>query len=276
MTDETDFSSWIGRTEQALPETLTPRLLDRFRATLAPHLAETGGVPAGAHWCLSPPAVPAIGLGVDGHPAKGGFLPPVPLPRRMWAGGEIEFIDPLREGDSVTRSSRIADVRSKTGRSGTLCFVTVLHELVTERGVSIRERQDIVYRAAATAPAAYAPPDTREDAGNEWSVTIDSVLLFRYSALTFNGHRIHYDETYARKIEFYPGLVIHGPLQATLLLNLAVEQGGGLPRRFTFRGVSPACGAQTLRVRAWKAGTALELATVSASDVTAMTATATW
>ncbi|MFT4014658.1 MAG: MaoC family dehydratase N-terminal domain-containing protein [Paracoccus sp. (in: a-proteobacteria)] len=280
MTAETEFSSWIGRGEEAPAETIGTGLLDRFRATLAPHLGETGGVPAGLHWCLSPPAVPALGLGPDGHPAKGGFLPPIPLPRRMWAGGEVEFVAPLHQGDRVTRRSRIGDVRLKTGRSGALWFVTLHHELITDRGTALRERQDIVYRAAATAQAPAAPPDAAPDARDgaeaEWRVNVDPVLLFRYSALTFNGHRIHYDEPYARGTEFYPGLVIHGPLQATLLLNLAASVGGGLPRRFAFRGLSPACGSQTLRIRAWRTATGHELAVVSENEVTTMKAEATW
>lgn len=276
MTMDTDLSAWIGRSETAPPETLTPGLLDRFRATLAPHLGETGAAPAGIHWCLSPPAVSAAGLGPDGHPAKGGFLPPVPLPRRMWAGGELEFLDPLRAGDTVTRTSRIADIQTKTGRSGALCFVTVAHELSTTRGLALRERHDIVYRPAAAAPAPAAAPDAREGADTEWQIVVDPVLLFRYSALTFNGHRIHYDEPYAREVEFYPGLVIHGPLQATLMLNLAAAQGGGLPRRFAFRGRSPACGPQTMRIHAWRTGDTLELATVTAAGATAMTASAVW
>lgn len=276
MMTQPDYTGWIGRTEVSPPETLTPRLQDQFRATLAPHLADTGAAPAGIHWCLSPPAVPAIGLGPDGHPVKGGFLPPVLLPRRMWAGGELEFLDPLKEGDSVTRSSRIADVRSKTGRSGPLCFVTVQHELSVGPRLALRERHDIVYREAAIAPALAAGPDARQGADVEWRIVVDPVLLFRYSALTFNGHRIHYDEPYAREVEFYPGLVIHGPLQATLMLNLAVAQRGNLPKRFAFRGVNPACGPQTLRIRAWQTDRGLGLATVSEGDVTSMTATATW
>jgi len=255
---------------------LTPRLLDRFRASLAPYLAESGGVPAGIHWCLSPPAIDAARLGPDGHPAKGCFLPPVPLPRRMWAGGDITFLDSLREGDAATRTSRIEDIQTKTGRSGALCFVTVEHEFTTARGIALRERQDIVYRAPAIAPAPAASPDSRARPDAEWEVKVDPVLLFRYSALTFNGHRIHYDEPYARDVELYPGLVIHGPLQATLLLNLAISEGGSLPRRFTFRGVSPACGPQILHASAWKTDSGFDLATETASGVTAMMATAIW
>jgi 3-methylfumaryl-CoA hydratase len=276
MTDDSDFSSWIGQSDTPRIETISAGMVERFRATFSPNLGETGAAPAGVHWCLSPPAVPPAGLGQDGHPAKGGFLPPVPLPRRMWAGGALEFLDPLREGDRVTRQSRIGDVRQKTGRSGALSFVAVHHELTTDRGPALRERHDIVYRPAATAPAPDPTPDARDGADAEWQVAVDPVMLFRYSALTFNGHRIHYDESYARSIEFYPGLVIHGPLQATLMLNLATRLAGGLPHRFTFRGLSPACGPQTLRIRAWKTGSGQELATVSQAGVTTMTAEAVW
>lgn len=276
MTEQHDLSNWIGRTETSPPETLTPRLLDRFRASFYPYLAQADGVGAGIHWCLSPPAVEAASLGPDGHPAKGGFLPPVPLPRRMWAGGEIEFLHPLRAGDAVTRNSRIGDVATKNGRTGALCFVTVRRELTTERGVALRERHDIVYREAAKAAAPPPAADARGGPDAEWIVPVDPVLLFRYSALTFNSHRIHYDEGYARDVEFYPGLVIHGPLQATLMLNLAIAQGGSVPARFAFRGMSPACGPQDLRVRAWRTGDGFELATITADNVTAMTAVATW
>ena len=194
----------------------------------------------------------------------------------MWAGGTLDLLDPLREGDTVTRTSRITDIRMKHGRTGALCFVTVRHDLATERGPALRERHDIVYRPAATAPAPQPVPDARGDADAEWRVAVDPVMLFRYSALTFNGHRIHYDDPYAREVEFYPGLVIHGPLQASLMLNLATARGGGLPRRFVFRGLSPACGPQTRRIRAWQAGDGVELATVTAAGVTAMTASAEW
>ena len=156
-------------------------------------------------------------LGPDGHPARGGFLPPVPLPRRMWAGGELEFFDTLRVGDEVTRTSRIAEVTMKTGSTGVLCFVSVDHLVTTPRGTAIRERQDIVYRDVSTAAAApakpAAPPPTAQ---HRESHMADPVLLFRYSALTFNGHRIHYDRDYVTKVEGYPGLIFHGPMQAAL------------------------------------------------------------
>lgn len=276
MTEDQDFSAWIGRTEEAEPDIITPRLVASFAAMLAPHLAATEGAAPGLHWCLAPGIVAASGLGPDGHPAKGGFLPPVLLPRRMWAGGELEFLAPLHMGDSVQRSSRIRDIAWKTGKSGALCFVTVTHEYATARGIALREAQSIVYRPAAVGPA--APPAPRDPAPRfdaEWQVDVNSVTLFRYSALTFNGHRIHYDLSYA-KAEFYPDLVVHGPLQATLLLNLAASLGKGVPRRFSYRGISPATGAQTLRVGAKTRGSGTDLSLLSEAGCLTMTGLAEW
>ena len=250
--DEAHLRSWIGREAEAT-DIVTPRLAEEFLATFAPHLgAETGEAPLGLHWCLSPAIVPADGLGPDGHPARGGFLPPVPLPRRMWAGGELEVHAPLRIGDTVTRRSRIEDVSVKSGRSGTLCFVAVRHEYDAGRGVAVSERHDIVYReAAAPGGAVPKPPAPAEGAPADldWSVAADPVLLFRYSAITFNGHRIHYDLPYVTGEEGYPGLVIHGPIQATLLLNMAARLGGRPPARFAYRGLSPMTGSQSFTVR---------------------------
>ena len=253
---------------------VTPRLLAEFRATFAPALAKTAPdqTPPAFHWCLSPAIVPAAEVGPDGHPKRGGFLPPVPLPRRMWAGGEVEIRAPFRVGDTVTRRSTIADVSMKEGRSGTLCFVAVRHEYFTERGLAVSERHDIVYRDAepkrpSLPPHAEVPADGRprstqaggasfeaplrsapQDEGGggkprkadlSWSIDATPLLLFRYSAMTFNGHRIHYDLPYVTGEEGYAGLVVHGPIQATLLLNLATVLGGKAPRRFTYRGLSP-------------------------------------
>ena len=166
-------------------------------------------------------------LGPDGHPTRGGFLPPVPLPRRMWAGGELEFFEPLRVGDDSKRTSRITDVTIKTGSTGTLCFVSVEHIVSTPRGMALRERQDIVYRdMGGAAPSAKAPPPAPVAKHRESHVS-DPVLLFRYSALTFNGHRIHYDRDYVTKVEGYPGLIFHGPLQAALIVEFAAKLHGG-------------------------------------------------
>ena len=194
------------------------------------------------HWCLAQPVFPMSELGPDGHPTRGGFLPPVPLPRRMWAGGELEFLDPLRVGDEAKRTSRISDVTMKTGSTGVLCFVSVEHTITTPRGAAIRERQDIVYRDMSSAPQAApakAPPPPPVAKHRE-SHMADPVLLFRYSALTFNGHRIHYDRDYVTKVEGYPGLIFHGPLQAALHRRTRREAARRqAPKKFSYRGVQP-------------------------------------
>jgi 3-methylfumaryl-CoA hydratase len=238
---------WIGRTSDA-EDIVTRHLVDGFRATLEPHLAPIADdeAPHLIHWCLAPGAAPMDALGEDGHPAKGGFLPPVPLPRRMWAGGEVRGTAPLRIGDRVTRHTTITDVAVKDGRTGPLCFVTLEHEIATARGVAVRERQDLVYRG----PAAGAPPQAgeTEEPDLAWTVEASPVLLFRYSALTFNGHRIHYDRPYAQAVEGYPGLVVHGPLQATLLFHLAAVRAGRPPARFGYRAVAPLIDGQAFRI----------------------------
>jgi 3-methylfumaryl-CoA hydratase len=245
---------WIGRTTEA-EDIITPRLVASFCATFAPHLAvsDESTAPLGIHWCLAPDIVEVAGLGPDGHPAKGGFLPPVPLPRRMWAGGELTLLAPLRVNDRVRRRSTIQEITEKRGKSGPLCFVAVLHELQNDSGPAILERQVIVYRdprpvdsgvETVKQGASYQPLEHVRE------ISIDPVLLFRYSALTFNGHRIHYDMPYATQGEHYTGLVVHGPLQATLLLNLAAMIAGDRPRRCSFRTVHPAISCQTLRIGA--------------------------
>ena len=209
------FVEWIGRTSEHVDE-VTPRLVESYRAIFGDWLAPTSEAeaPHGLHWCLSPAIAPMDALGRDGHPAKNRDLPPVPLPRRMWAGGRIETLAPLRIGDAVRRVSTIADVTCKHGRSGELWFVAVDHDYHSPRGLAIRERHDIVYRADSTRAAA-GPVAEREPV---WTRRFETspVLLFRYSAITFNGHRIHYDPVYAKDVEGYSGLVVHGPLQASL------------------------------------------------------------
>lgn len=230
---------WLGRTETK-DDVLTPGLIDKFRATLGPHLWQgAGDVPLGIHWCLTLDAVPGASLSEDGHPSKGGFLPPVPLPARMWAGSDITHIAPLAVGETITRRSTIAEITPKQGRSGALVFVNVDHEYSSGNRLCIRERQTIVYRGITLSQPVkrrrVAPdPNTLRS-----SLTPDPVLLFRYSALTFNAHRIHYDHVYATEAEAYPGLVVHGPLQATLLLNLAAVALQDPPHRFSFRGLAP-------------------------------------
>jgi 3-methylfumaryl-CoA hydratase len=248
--------SWIGRTTSD-HDVITPRLAQELRVTLdrdgpPPQAGET--CPLAIHWCLAPPMVPQSRLGPDGHPARGDFLPPVPLPRRMWAAGRLEFFDALRVGDAVERHSQIADVSIKEGRSGRLCFVAVDHEISTVRGLALKERHDIVYRDA---PSGNPLPQTAPARGEiprkaQWSEAkvADAVMLFRYSALTFNGHRIHYDRQYVTEVESYPGLIVHGPLQATLLIEFAASIRGAGPKTFSFRALNPLFDGQEFTLNA--------------------------
>lgn len=253
--DMDHLRQWIGR-EQRNSEAITPALVERFEATLGASASRIeDAAPLAVHWCLAQPAVPPEELGPDGHPARGGFLPPVPLPRRMWAGGRLAFHHPLRVGAQVTRVSRIADIVHKTGRSGELVFVAVDHDIESEGRTAISERQDLVYRGVEDAPARPAgtsgvKPAPEPAAIHSESVEATTTLLFRYSAITFNGHRIHYDEAYARDEEDYPGLVVHGPLQATLLMHMASRLKGRPPREFSFRGVAPLFHGRTFTVNA--------------------------
>jgi 3-methylfumaryl-CoA hydratase len=282
MTEPLDLDhlrQWIGRSSEA-SDIVTSQLTKGLRATLFQEIGEpvTGKLaPYTVHWCLGQPVYPLDELGPDGHPARGGFLPPVPLPRRMWAGGELEFVDPLRVGDLATRISRIADVTLKSGSTGPLCFVAVEHNITTPRGLAIRERQDLVYREVTAAPAApaKAPPPPPPAEHRETHVS-DPVLLFRYSALTFNGHRIHYDRDYVTKVEGYPGLIFHGPLQAALLVEFAARLKGKVPAKFSYRGVQPLFEGSEFSLNANARGADFELWTANAEGQPTMKATATW
>lgn len=246
-----DFSTWVGRSEQAA-DVLEAARTNALRAALgetAP-LADGAPLPLLHHWLYFWDVRPPAGLGPDGHHARGGFLPPVPLPRRMWAGGRLQFHEPLRVGERATRVSTILKVETKSGRSGSLVFVTVEHRLSGERGLAVVEEQDIVYREAAAAGSIAAPAGDAEPsaAAWRWGVFPDPVLLFRYSAVTMNGHRIHYDRPYAMNEEAYPGLVVHGPLQATLLAQLGAQHLQAPITGFEFRGQSPAFDGTLLHV----------------------------
>jgi len=241
--DLEQLRTWIGRTETrtdlatAAPYAALSGTLDREDAEPAAGTA----VPPLWHWLYFLPLAPMSDVGPDGHPKRGGFLPPVPLPRRMFAGGRFEFHHPLKVGEPMTRTSRITDVSGKTGRSGTLVFVTVRHEFANVGGIALTEEHDIVYRENPRADVP-VPKPTAAPAGETFSREIvpDPVLLFRYSALTFNSHRIHYDRPYVTGVEGYPGLIVHGPLIATLLVDLLRRR---LPdakvARFSFRAMRP-------------------------------------
>ena len=284
MTETLDLDhlrQWVGRTSEA-SDIVTAQLVKGLRATLFQEIGEpkTGdAAPFTVHWCLAQPVFPMSMLGPDGHPTRGGFLPPVPLPRRMWAGGELEFLDSLRIGDEVTRTSRIADVTVKSGSTGTLCFVAVEHLVSTPRGTAIRERQDIVYRevgGAQPAAPAKAAPSPRLAQHRETHMS-DAVLLFRYSALTFNGHRIHYDHDYVTKVEGYPGLIFHGPLQAAFIVELAAKlRSGKPPKNLSYRGVQPLFAGSEFSINANDNGGAMELWAANADGQPTMKGTATW
>ncbi|MGH6747605.1 FAS1-like dehydratase domain-containing protein [Novosphingobium sp.] len=235
------YEDWVGRSQTAT-DVLDPARSNALDVALGGAGALTAGdaLPLLDHWLHFWDVKPPAALGTDGHPAKGGFLPPVPLPRRMWAGGRLTFLQPLHLGETVTRTSTITAVTEKVGKSGTLVFVTVRHELDAGGGIAVSEEQDLVYRDPAPGllplPVAVPVPDAA------WAETVapDPVLLFRYSALTMNGHRIHYDRPYAMGEESYPALVVHGPLQAALLIRLAGKGLGRPVTGFDFRGQQPA------------------------------------
>ncbi|TMM50755.1 FAS1-like dehydratase domain-containing protein [Sulfitobacter sabulilitoris] len=220
---------WIGRSE-TVTDTLDPRQARLMQVTLDREARFRPGdaLPPFWHYIYFNPELPASRLKADGHERLGRFLPPVDLPRRMWAGGRVEIAQPLRIGQRVTKTSTIRDIEMKQGRSGPLCFVTVDHRFEVDGVLHLTETQDIVYREmpapGTPQPAGRPAPDTALPGR---VVTPDPVLLFRYSALIFYGHRIHYDADYTRDVEGYPGLVVHGPLTVSLLADFGVEQAPG-------------------------------------------------
>ncbi|WP_104491036.1 HTD2 family dehydratase [Paracoccus denitrificans] len=277
MIDIDHLRRWIGRSEEQ-SELVTDSLIGRFNATfdLEGRPRDGDAAPVMIHLCLAPPAAPTSGLGPDGHPARGGFLPPVPLPRRMWAGGAMRFHDDIRVAERVTRRSTIRDVTVKEGRTGVLCFVTVDHRIESAGRLVVEERQDIVYRNADAPGGAKRTPEPAPHGAHRAVVQPTAPLLFRYSALTFNGHRIHYDTPYVREEEGYPGLIVHGPLQATQLVQFAEKISGRRPARFEFRSLSPLFDIADYTLNAVEDGEGLRLWTSYADGPVAMEARATW
>ncbi len=260
--DAEHLRGWIGRRETT-EDRVDPWRLAAMSATLDrddPAPRDGDPLPPLWHWMCFLPATRQSELGPDGHARRGGFLPPVELPRRMWAGGRLRFVQPLRVGEHVTRESTIADVSVKEGRAGTLVFVLVRHAISGEDGPAIEEEHDIVYRAAP-APGEASPPPRPARADAAWSRTVvpDDVLLFRYSALTFNGHRIHYDRRYVTEVEGYPGLIVHGPLMATLLLDLVRRNSAREVASFRFRALAPVFDTSPFHVRGAPGGAGAEL-----------------
>ena len=266
------YEDWIGKTEKH-EDTITAWPLSALAATLDGD-APGDTVPPLWHWLYFLPTHRQSELGADGHARRGAFLPPVDLPRRMWAGGRFEFQDALRLGDRAVRTSRILQVQEKQGRSGPLVFVVVRHEVHTPRGLALAEEHDIVYRGHPRPEDVPVIQEAPGDAAWERTVHPDDVLLFRYSALTFNGHRIHYDRRYCTEVEGYPGLVVHGPLIATLLMELAREQDEGEVARFRFRAVSPLFDTEPFVVCGKREGERVSLWARTPSGRLAMTAEA--
>lgn len=271
-----NLADWIGRSETR-HDILHPQPARFMQATLdhAPSLDIGDPLPPLWHWLYFLDARPLGELGRDAHPKKGGFLPPVPLPRRMWAGGRLTFHAPIPIGSSLTKTSTIRSVAEKTGRSGPLCFVTVEHLFHLDGDLALSEEHDIVYRADPD-PDAPAPEPAAAPANPDFGepVTPSEVMLFRYSALTFNGHRIHYDVDYARQVEGYEGLVFHGPLTATLLVGLAADRKGRMPRAFSFTARAPLAGLHPFSIHGRAEGDDIALWARRHDGACAMQATA--
>ncbi len=278
-TDLARLQPWLGRTEQA-EDHLGLERVRALQATLerpAGLLGEGDLLPPLWHWLFFWDIAPRAGLGRDGHPALGRFLPPLGPARRMWAGSRLQFHRPLRIGEPIVRRSTIADIRLKSGRSGHLAFVTVHHEITAREGLAVVDEHDIVYREDTGRLTVGRPDEATpgEPAFSERPV-VDPVLLFRYSALTFNGHRIHYDRDYATTVEGYSGLVVHGPLLATLMIDLAAS---AWPDRrlaeFQFRGRRPVIDTEPFTVNGRPRDTAtIELWIANAAGALAMTGSA--
>ncbi|MDP4573956.1 MaoC family dehydratase N-terminal domain-containing protein [Qipengyuania sp. G39] len=269
-----DWSGWLGR-EQVSHDLLDPALAARWAGTFDLAAPDAGAMPQGIHLCLCTPDAPSAALGEDGHPERNdradSFFPPVPLPRRMWAASKMQFHAPLVIGAQIERVSRIASIEEKSGRSGTLVFVDVDHRTSADGALAVTERQTLVYREAAASDAPLSPPPATVDQFDpaDWdthhTLVPDPRLLFRYSALTFNTHRIHYDAPYARDVERYRGLVVHGPLMASLLLQLAAREfGDNRLASFGFRAISPAIADEPLHLALRQGEAGIELAAIAA------------
>ena len=233
---------WIGKIDN-VTDYVTPIVEQRYRATLNMDIGipkDGDPVTSGLHWMLGWNLVKNDELGVDSHPALGEFLPPVPLPRRMWAGSEIKVLKPIRVGDKVVKQSTVADIQVKEGRTGLLCFVTAEYNFLVNDEVTINEKHNIVYRdiSKSGGGSGYSK-EIPERADLSEKIFMHPTILFRYSAIGFVGHRIHYDHPYTVNEENYPGLIVHGPLQATYLLRAAEKLMGKQVKSFTHKVMAP-------------------------------------
>jgi 3-methylfumaryl-CoA hydratase len=280
-----EWDGWIGR-EERRQDQLTSGLISRWCAALDRAAPTGNAVPQGLHWCLCTPDAPTAALGEDGHPRRddnlASFLPPIPLPRRMWAGSKLEFLEPIPLDAPIERVSKVASITAKSGGSGALVFVEIAHETHAAGILALREVQSLVYREAAPAGAPlvqHSPGDGAfEPAGWECTRALvpGEALLFRYSALTFNSHRIHYDAPYARDVEGYRALVVHGPLIASLLLDMARrELGENALATFSFRAVSPGMCGEPMHLALRREETGVTLAAFTTDGRQLMTASAT-
>ena len=233
---------WIGKIDN-VTDYVTPIVEQRYRATLNMDIGNPKDgepVTSGLHWMLGWNLVKNDELGVDSHPALGEFLPPVPLPRRMWAGSEIKVLKPIRVGDKVIKQSTVADIQVKEGRTGLLCFVTAEYNFLVNDEVTINEKHNIVYRDISKSGGGSGYSKViPEKADLSEKIFMHPTILFRYSAIGFVGHRIHYDHPYTVNEENYPGLIVHGPLQATYLLRAAEKLMGKPVKSFTHKVMAP-------------------------------------
>lgn len=271
------LKTWVGREEHA-SEVVTDDLVMRFNAIFDRQSGTANGdaAPVMIHYCLAQPAAPTSELGDDGHPARGDFLPPIPLQRRMWAGGTLDFTGNIRIGDEVTRTTRIAGIEAKQGRSGLLCFLALEHDYSSGGRPALTERQNIVYRAPAAETGNTAAGAPAPVGAHSRRIIPSPPFLFRYSAVTYNGHRIHYDAPYSREVEGYPGLVVHGPLQATLLTQFAQDLRGSVPARVTVRARSPLFDQDDFTLHAREDGHAMDLWTATDGGPVGMEARVEW
>ena len=243
-----DFQDWVGRSVTR-HDVVSERLVAEYEATMQDHLFAGGvGTPPGFHFGLAPAIHPPEKLGPDGAELKGLFVPPITYSRRMWAGGRIDSFHPIRVHDQIVRRSTITGVSHRQGKAGAFYIVSILHEIEANGTLAVRERQDLLFREGGRASPGTPAAPAASLAG--WAVEAGAMLLFRFSAFTFNGHRIHYDLDFARREEGYDGLLVHGPLQAALLLNLMATVQKRVPKAFEYRCLAPLTSGQTFRVEA--------------------------
>jgi len=273
--DVDPLQAWIGREESA-SQRLDPASVARFNALFdrTGDLSEGALAPPMIHYSLCLPITPQSELGADGHPMRGNFLPPVSLPKRMWASSQLDWYGTFSIGQLIHRTSTIAEITQKNGRAGQLVFVTVEHNYTGDSVPLLREKQNLVYLGTTTARTSEQSPAVPGDHVRQ--VQPSPPLLFRYSALTGNAHRIHYDERYAREVEGYPGLVVHGPLQATLLALFALDLKGKPPTRMSVRALTPIFDGKALTLNARADGDDMTLWTASTGGPAGMEVRAEW